>query len=165
MEWLKDWAVPLSAGAMFLLALAAFWAIRQNYSLNKRARRERLLNEIIAWATNILESEIEVPSAPLQAGLTDQNVLTDLMRLDLLLKYRKVDARSEYSVHIASNFEGALRSAVNGTADNLNALMELLRERLETTTEEDIRELREILELSALAVIEEAAKLKARDIS
>ena len=26
-NWLKDWAVPLSAGATFLLAIAAFWAI------------------------------------------------------------------------------------------------------------------------------------------
>ena len=26
-DWIKEWAIPLSAGAMFLLAAAAFWNI------------------------------------------------------------------------------------------------------------------------------------------
>ncbi|MFC1860471.1 hypothetical protein ACFLYC_02730 [Chloroflexota bacterium] len=29
-DWLKEWAVPLSAGVTLLLAIAAFWAINDN---------------------------------------------------------------------------------------------------------------------------------------
>ncbi len=51
--WLKDWAMPLSAGATFLLALAAFWAILQNYSFRKkdreRLRKERAATELYKW--------------------------------------------------------------------------------------------------------------------
>ena len=49
------WFLAASAGATLFLAIAAFWAIWQNYSLHKRERKERLLNEIIEWATQILE--------------------------------------------------------------------------------------------------------------
>jgi len=40
--------------ATLLLAIAAFWSIWQNYQLQKRERKERLLNEIIEWAESIL---------------------------------------------------------------------------------------------------------------
>lgn len=47
-----DTWLAISAGATFLLALAAFWAIWQNHSLQKRERKERLLNEIIEWVSD-----------------------------------------------------------------------------------------------------------------
>lgn len=50
----QNW-VALSALATLILALAAFWAIWQNYSLHKRERKERLLNEIIEWAWDVLK--------------------------------------------------------------------------------------------------------------
>jgi len=157
-----EFATGILAIATIILALAAFWAIRQNYYLHKRERRERLLNEIIEWATNILESEIEVPAAPLQTGLADTKVLMQFVHFDLLVKYRKVDARSGYSMHISSYFEETLRSAVNDAANKLNVIIEQLTEHPSTTTEQEIRELRESLEPAALAVIEEAAKIKIR---
>ena len=51
--------LAISAGATFMLALAAFWAIWQNHKLQKRERREKLLNEIIEWATEAIEWDIE----------------------------------------------------------------------------------------------------------
>lgn len=51
----KDNWIGISAVATLLLALGAFLTIRQNYCLHARERRERLLNEIIEWATQILE--------------------------------------------------------------------------------------------------------------
>ena len=42
--------LAISAGATFLLALAAFWTIWQNYQSQKRERKERLLKEINDWA-------------------------------------------------------------------------------------------------------------------
>jgi hypothetical protein len=58
-SWLKEWAVPLSAGATFLLAIAAFWAIWQNYSFRKKDRRFRfqidVLNEVRNWAAEAVK--------------------------------------------------------------------------------------------------------------
>jgi hypothetical protein len=58
-SWLKEWAVPLSAGATFLLAIAAFWAIWQNYSFRKKDRRLGfqidVLNEVRNWAVEAVK--------------------------------------------------------------------------------------------------------------
>ena len=52
-DWLKEWAIPLSAGVTLLLAIAAFWAIWQNYSFRredrKRERRVRSADELCGW--------------------------------------------------------------------------------------------------------------------
>ena len=58
-----DWILIGSAGATFLLAIAAFWAIWQTRSIQKRERKERLLNEIIEWATEIhtVSLKIDLP--------------------------------------------------------------------------------------------------------
>lgn len=50
MEWLKDWAVPLSAGATFLLALMAFWSIMESRSARKKDLRDHALDNILTWA-------------------------------------------------------------------------------------------------------------------
>lgn len=59
MEWLKEWAVPLSAGATFILAIAAFWAIRQTHRIRKSEKRERLLDELVEWASKIVHLHYE----------------------------------------------------------------------------------------------------------
>lgn len=45
--------VGISALTTMLLAIAAFWNIRQTYGMRKAEKRERLLNEIIEWAIEI----------------------------------------------------------------------------------------------------------------
>ena len=40
-----------------ILAGASFWTIRQTYNIRKTEKRERLLNEIIEWATEIQRTD------------------------------------------------------------------------------------------------------------
>jgi len=57
-DWIKEWAIPLSAGVTFFLAIAAFWAIWQNYTFRKNDRkRERIMRsaeELYRWAEESL---------------------------------------------------------------------------------------------------------------
>jgi hypothetical protein len=139
-------------------------SILHTQSLQKRERKERLLNEIIEWAVDVLECEPEVSTDSLQAGVTDQSVVVAFIRVDLFLKYRKVDARSEYVRRIALNFEKGLQSAVKKATGELDTTVEFLRAHLDIATTQEVRDYRESLELSALAVIKEATNIKARDI-
>jgi hypothetical protein len=75
--------LAISAGATFLLALAAFWAIWQNHSLRKRERKERLLNEIIEWATQILECSRAPTFIEPRLKLTEEGVSTFEFELDI----------------------------------------------------------------------------------
>jgi hypothetical protein len=54
MEWLKEWALPLSAGATFLLALVAVWSILYTGYIRRKdidnSFKARLLEEIRVWA-------------------------------------------------------------------------------------------------------------------
>jgi hypothetical protein len=122
MEWLKEWAVPLSAGATFLLALAAFWAIWQNYSLNKKERRERLLNEIIEWAIDIGRAT-NVENIPHTAEL-DDILLKSSLWSNIQNKLLNLETKAEYIETLAGkNFGETLRKAVE---DLTNKLMEVL---------------------------------------
>ncbi len=51
--YLNDKWVGISAMATLLLALGAFLAIQQTLDIRKSEKRERLLNEIIEWATKV----------------------------------------------------------------------------------------------------------------
>jgi len=55
-NWLKEWAMP---GATFLLALAAFWAIWQNYRVRKEDRQRilktRALRVVRDWVNEATE--------------------------------------------------------------------------------------------------------------
>jgi hypothetical protein len=57
--WLKDWSTPLSAIATLAAVIVALTigvvSLKQSQIYQKRERKERLLNEIIEWARNIIE--------------------------------------------------------------------------------------------------------------
>jgi hypothetical protein len=58
LKWLKDWSVPLSAGATFLLAIAAFGTIWQNNKFRNKDQKSRQtnlrINKIQEWILEIL---------------------------------------------------------------------------------------------------------------
>ena len=58
--WLKDWALPLSSGATFLLALAAFGAIWQSHCTRKKDFKTRLLDKIVEWIIEIQKTSLEI---------------------------------------------------------------------------------------------------------
>jgi hypothetical protein len=149
--------------ATLFLAYTAAKTIESSTEQEKRRRKDALLNEIIEWAVDVLECETEVSLAPIQAGVTDQNVLRGFARLNLLFKYRSADARSEYMINIAQVFEKDLQSAVAKATGELAITLEFLSEHLETATTEEVRAQREDLERFTLAVIKEASKIKTKD--
>ena len=120
--WLKEWAVPLSAGVTFLLALAAFWAIWQNYSIHKKKMKLDLLNKIVDWALEIQRNSLEV-DIPLSG-----NVPVEGMRFkaeaNSLFKYGITFTKNTHISAIASKaFREELESEVEDTIHTFTAFL------------------------------------------
>lgn len=156
-------ATAMVAFATLLLAFVAAMSIDTIRAQDKLRRKEALLNDIIEWATDVIECEVESPFSALQTGVKDERVLMALLNLSLLSKYRVVGARSEYAEGIALTFGKSLQSAVKKITDELAATVEFLQKHLDSATAEEIRKHRESLVLSALAVIREATQIKTKD--
>lgn len=165
MEWLREWALPLSAGATFLLALAASWAIWQNHSLRKKERKERLLNEIIEWAIDVGKCAFEQKYDTVTGVSTEY--FMRVSRANTLSRFNVVNARSEYVTNIASVFEKdlALHSAVKGVTQKLDDIINIIGAVLEgKTTPEKISESEISLYRCVGILTKEATKIKTRDI-
>ena len=80
-NWLIEWAVPLSAGATFLLAIAAFWAIWQNYSFRKKDRslgfQIDVLNEVRNWTAEAVKLGFQYNRSTNAAGTHQVAILLD----------------------------------------------------------------------------------------
>lgn len=68
--------LAISAGATFLLALAAFWTIYQNKRLRRKDYRIKLLNEINNWAKEVFWLIISNP-----ADTTPERIKENRIRL------------------------------------------------------------------------------------
>ncbi len=153
-----DTWLAISAGATFLLALAAFWAIWQNHNLQKRERRDRLLNEIIEWAIDVAKCET-------QADFLSRSRKS--MLIGLLFKYQAIDAKSEYMKVTAVKFrEDDFQVTVNETAQKLKDHLDILEKQIEgkTTAEERDKHWRSLMESSA-TLARKAAEIKTKDVS
>ncbi len=107
-----DTWLAISAGATFLLALVAFWAIWQNHSLQKRERKDRLLNEIIEWATGISRGSLDKDMENLVNDIECARELA-AVNIDEWEKYSKeVPSKNKYIIKIASNFDNDLQESV-----------------------------------------------------
>ena len=166
-------------------------SILHTQSLQKRERKERLLNEIIQWANDVTKgtSEVNTPIAP---RLGDETI-EQVTQRSKLLKYVTINAKSEYIKRIASVFEEGLVSDVEKVTQNLNLviyfLMQLLdykqielkllermpwlkSEEMPPVTEETLSKGKETLlnmewalHTSAINLMNKTAKIKTRDIS
>jgi len=141
---LENW-IAISAIATFILAVAAFWAIWQNRGIQKRNRRERLLNEIIEWATEIHTASLKTDLPKIDPSLElyieekaegNQEIIEGIKRnivnkehyrieVETLFKYSIPCSRAEYIRALASeNFKGhGIIKIVDDIIDNLVALM------------------------------------------
>ncbi len=95
-QWLKEWAIVISGGATFLLALAAFLAIWQNHNLQKREQRQRLLNEIIEWAIEILKCGTEW-------NIRDVALYSATIKHEIFLKRERQSLRDKFEVIYQKN--------------------------------------------------------------
>ncbi|MCK4368222.1 MAG: hypothetical protein KAV68_00925 [Dehalococcoidales bacterium] len=180
MEWLKEWAVPLSAGATLILALMAFLAIRQTRAMQKRERKERLLNEIIEWAIEITKWRPKGIFGAI-ADITDKLKLQKIIWshiAEVMENFIETRGRNKYVSDIAIEIDNNLGKAVDNLIEVLESKVELLAEwksvvvnatakGKEANDEQYFQKAEEQefeIEKLALKVIEEATKIKTRDI-
>lgn len=163
-----DWALVLSAAATLLLAFTAFWAIMDNRYGRKVDRKERLLNEIVEWAEDILVCG-RVPDMLYEIRMKDAKRIDDLRGIiaeDASYRFNPIKVRSQYIGKIVLRFEEDLQNAVKSTTKELNRQSELLKQvRDGEINPKIVGEQRKGLDQSANKVIEEAAKIKTKDAS
>ena len=119
------------------LAVAAFSSIRQTRKLQERERRDRLLNEIIEWATNIIECcrEFEVPLSGIR--ITDGDFLLRRIEYNRVTKLNTMTSRSKYLREIAFKLNTRLKDAIEITDKCILDLKEILLERATIEIEHD----------------------------
>ncbi|MGD1119812.1 MAG: hypothetical protein ABR886_10045 [Dehalococcoidales bacterium] len=92
LKWIKDWATPLSAGATLVAVIVALGvgvaSIFQTKNIQKRERKERLINEIIDWLYEIHNSSLDP-----NIDFRNPNFITNAQTL---LRYGKAFSQTEY---------------------------------------------------------------------
>jgi hypothetical protein len=111
------------------LAIAASWAIWQNYQFHARERKERLLNEIIEWAESVAKSSLETgvfdETIPV-SGLAAERALPEL--LDSVADFRVARAESVYISSIASEISPKLKKSVDNLTEEIKGQIKFLME-------------------------------------
>jgi hypothetical protein len=143
--WLKDWATPLSAIATLAAVIVALGlgvaSIVQTQRLQKRERRERLLNEIIEWAEDVSArmSPVDILKNPewvLGTKLDSEEKFRFLQiygLLDLVHQYAVSDLYGEYISQIASRVRKDLGKAVHDLIIKIEKHLEVLLDGAEHT--------------------------------
>ncbi len=169
--------LAVSALATLILAIAAFWAIRQNYNFRRQEKKERLLNEIIKWAVDITIYSLEggvFDIVTLSQGINAGDILEELVN-DGVKNFRIARSKSTNILTIASKVDQTLNekveTLVNELRGQIKRLMEYRRDPNRNDRPENIKKLKNIAKYNeniislASTVIEEAAKINTRDIS
>ncbi|MFC1982712.1 hypothetical protein ACFLV5_02890 [Chloroflexota bacterium] len=132
--------------ATFILASIAACSIWQNYRLQKRERKERLLNEIIEWAVDTTECGVEANYENWRTftsryfdKLYNQNIklkIDDFIRErilnestemgELISSFVKMRGKNTYIRKIATKFSQDLQNAVIKLIDDFEVHIELL---------------------------------------
>ena len=120
----------LTLTAIIVALIIGVSALVQTNIIQKGERKQRLLNEIIDWANDILNygSEMVVQPTP---GITQIARLLQATSA-LYLRYRAVNARTEYVEKIASKFGQALLPTLIPTISILKDLIKLLEQNITT---------------------------------
>lgn len=158
----------ISALTTMLLAIAAFWAIWQNYRFREKDRKERLLNEIIEWAEDVAKCGIARPTPELEV----KNVRDDVAFSFLTNQYNKLDTLQlvkarEYTKEITQKIDSSLQEAVDEATKNLKKQINCLRKFKTGGGKWIIKEViknNNLLYNSAVKVIQEATRTKTEDI-
>jgi hypothetical protein len=144
-------------------------SILHTQSSQKRERKERLLNEIIEWATDISTCSFK----------TDKYALANVVKIDLLLvnlaaledQYNSVRMKGKYIQGIASAFGTDLGNSVHEVITKLDEHIEIIRKYMYTEEEiklensaKELPEQRKFLIQSVDNMTQKAIKIKTRDI-
>lgn len=141
--------VGISALTTMLLAIAAFWTIRQNYIFRKRERKERLLKEIIEWAVNVKACGLGKDISDI-ASLTEKQLIVHFMALvsEKIGDFKIVLALGDYILKLVENFFKAdvietvkkLVGALDNHIKLLEKLLKLLSKPITAQTFKDFTE-------------------------
>lgn len=163
--------LAVSALATLVLAVAAFWAIKQTHDVQKSEKIERLLNEIIEWAEDIRKSS-SGSIAPNEIIYDDASMATasqmDFLRLRRI--YQDINTKGTYVKAIAKVYRGNLLSVTESVICKLDEIIKILKDCLTTRTtrkeekHERVEACKTSLDSSAQDLIEEATKIKAKKI-
>jgi hypothetical protein len=196
MEWLKDWAQVIGAGITLLAVLVALGigiaSIKHTQSMQRKERRERLLNEIIEWALEIQTNALTI-EIPLSTNLSLEQI-SKHREANLLLRYGKNFTKNGYIMVIVneefkSDLKKETEEAINmftaflflkGSSFGMHNIKEAFAGlpensiiyKLEKAIENDPKTLEELLSdygkgmtASLNKLLLKIAKIKARDIS
>lgn len=177
-NWINLVAGILVGGGTLTLAIMTWKSIRQTKVIQKSEKRERLLNEIIDWAEGILSCGVIIDAVDLEALTGRLSIeefeyfITDRLNREFSI----LSVRSVYTLQSASEaFQNVkVRDYVKIAKNELEEIMDVLEkaqkdilEKAEKKPEDRIKTLesqRKKLNKSAQKVIEEATKIKTRDI-
>ena len=180
-DWINIIAAILVGGGTLFLGIMAWHTIRQTRTIQKAEKRERLLNEIIKWAIDMTKGELLMEFA-------DVGGIKDIQRARLYLyttvdklhfSFRQARTRGQYISGIVSILGADLQGAVGEVVRNLEAHIQALNKCMDTingpacettlngaiSTARKTTDSKKLLDESATRVIEEATKIKTRDIS
>ena len=153
-----DWITLVAVLVALGIGVASILHTR---SMQKRERRERLLNEIIEWGESIRKSSFVFNLAELISVL---QLTGDNKRRVLALKIdyecRIVGARYTYLKNIASELDVSVQSAIEDVSANLAKHIQLLGLEFDGKTKEnDVPDSIDRLKESVIKMIEVAAGL------
>jgi hypothetical protein len=153
-------ATAITSIATITLAFAAFWTIWQNYKFREKDRKERLFNEIIEWAIDVIKcgSTVNIQSTNSYYKTLIENNFVDLKRdkqqmmlnalnkdidhvlinrfAELLFKYQVVDARGEYILNVSKVFPEKINSNVIEVKEKLVHTQKTLKDYIENISNE-----------------------------
>ena len=129
-DWINLIAAILVGGGTLFLGIMAWRTIRQTRSIQKAEKKERLLNEIIEWAINVINWRSEAKSIFKEmAGITNdkqQQVHMHAHIVETKEGFVGMGGRNQYISNIAEKFAKVLQEAVERLITDLEAYIEFL---------------------------------------
>ncbi len=131
----SDWINTLVAIGTISLAVVAFSSIRQTRNIHKKEHRDKLLKEIIEWATDILRccNQFEIPLTGLGSG----ELLLRRIETNRVTKLGEIACTSQYLMVVASKINTELFDTIQGVAKEIGNTREVLMERANIETKFD----------------------------
>jgi signal transduction histidine kinase len=123
MEWLQDWALVIGAGITLLAVLVALGigiaSILHTQSMQKRERKERLLDKIVEWVTDIQKASLEVD---IPASTSKEQMIA--REANTLLRYVSTFVRNSYIKAIVNEaFKDELKQDVENMTNAFTAFL------------------------------------------
>lgn len=133
-NWINLIAAILIGGGTLALAFMTWKSIRQTRSIQRAEKKERVLNEIIEWAIDIIRCGLKPPPIP-TSQMAESEIGVKLygtsVLADLLLEYESISGRTEYINSIVLNFGGNLQSIVHSLAEVIGIRTKLIEQQID----------------------------------